>query len=123
MIEAERKYALAAGQQLPALAPTVRLGPSAEFDLTATYYGSRLRLTRAWQVIRHRTGGASGQHLSCPPLTSGWSCTTRAVTGAGSSAVAATLDGAAAPVAVLRTTVASSAARRGRAGAGCRSHG
>ena len=112
MIEAERKYALAAGQQLPALAPTVRLGPSAEFDLTATYYDAPdFRLTRAWQVIRHRTGGAdAGWHLKLPGPTPDQRVELQRAPGPSRvpaefrEQVAATLDGAPlAPVAVLRT--------------------
>ena len=69
LIEAERKYALTTGQELPDLAAVITPGPVGEFELTATYYDAPdLRLTRAWQVIRHRVGGAdAGWHLKkCP---------------------------------------------------------
>ena len=72
LIEAERKYALTTGQELPDLAAVITPGPVGEFELTATYYDAPdLRLTRAWQVIRHRVGGAdAGWHLKLPGPTS-----------------------------------------------------
>ncbi len=67
-LETERKYALAPGQQLPSLAGLATEGPVAQHELVATYYDAPdFRLTRAWQVIRHRTGGTdAGWHLKLP---------------------------------------------------------
>lgn len=67
-IEAERKYALLAGQRLPSLSDVVIEGSVTEFDLVATYYDAPdLRLTRAKQVIRRRVGGSDeGWHLKLP---------------------------------------------------------
>ena len=111
-VEIERKFALAAGQELPSLAGIVGEGPVAEHHLVATYYDTPdFRLTRAWQVVRHRTGGTdAGWHLKLP----GGSADVRhEVHAPGDSprvpqtlraAVAGTLAGAPLlPVAVLRT--------------------
>ena len=67
-VEIERKYALAADQELPSLAGVVLEGPVAEHHLVATYYDTPdFRLTRARQVVRHRTGGTdAGWHLKLP---------------------------------------------------------
>lgn len=67
-VEVERKYALAAGQELPSLAGIATEGPVAEHHLVATYYDTPdFRLTRAWQAVRHRTGGTdAGWHLKLP---------------------------------------------------------
>ncbi len=110
-IEAERKYALAAGQHLPSLGGVAIEGPVAEHELVATYYDAPdFRLTRAWQVIRHRTGGTDpGWHLKLPAgpdqrlevHAPGGSARVPAEL---RSRVAATLAGAPLlPVAVLRT--------------------
>lgn len=67
-IEAERKYALAPGQELPDLSSVVVPGPVADHQLVATYYDAPdFRLTRARLVIRHRVGGTdAGWHLKRP---------------------------------------------------------
>lgn len=67
-IEAERKYALARGQELPSLASVAVEGPAEEFELDATYYDAPdYRLTLASQVIRRRVGGTDeGWHLKLP---------------------------------------------------------
>lgn len=67
-VEAERKYALAPGQQLPSLDAVAKPGPVDHFELVATYYDAPdYRLTRASKVIRRRTGGAdAGWHLKLP---------------------------------------------------------
>ena len=68
LVEIERKYALAAGQELPSLAGIVSGGPVAVHHLVATYYDTpEFRLTRARQAVRHRTGGTdAGWHLKLP---------------------------------------------------------
>ncbi|HOC12432.1 MAG TPA: CYTH and CHAD domain-containing protein [Propionicimonas sp.] len=112
LIEAERKYALTTGQELPDLAAVITPGPVGEFELTATYYDAPdLRLTRAWQVIRHRVGGAdAGWHLKLPGPTSDQRIEVHAdgaaprVPDEFRRRVATTLAGAPlVPVAVLRT--------------------
>lgn len=67
-IEAERKYALAPGQELPDLSAVGVAGPTKSFAMVATYYDALdLRLIRAWQVLRRRVGGADeGWHLKLP---------------------------------------------------------
>ncbi|MFT4110652.1 CHAD domain-containing protein [Propionicimonas sp.] len=67
-VEAERKYALRRGQELPSLTAVGRPGPAEEFVLEATYYDAPdYRLTRAWRVIRRRVGGNDeGWHLKLP---------------------------------------------------------
>jgi len=66
--EVERKYALAAGQELPSLTEVVTAGGVREFDLVATYYDTPdLRLNRARVTLRRRTGGHDdGWHLKSP---------------------------------------------------------
>lgn len=67
-LEAERKYALAAGQELPSLAAVAVPGPVEEFDLVATYYDTwDCRLARARRVVRRREGGHDeGWHVKLP---------------------------------------------------------
>ncbi|MGV8910096.1 MAG: CHAD domain-containing protein [Propionicimonas sp.] len=67
-LEVERKYALAAGQDLPPLTGVVTAGPVHEFDLIATYYDSPdFRLNTARVTLRRRTGGHDdGWHLKSP---------------------------------------------------------
>ncbi len=67
-VETERKYELDPGQTLPSLAAVASEGEVAEFTLEATYYDAPdYRLTRAWQVVRRRTGGSDeGWHLKLP---------------------------------------------------------
>ena len=64
-LEVERKFALAAGQELPALAG---LGQAVELPMLAVYHDTRhFALTRARQVVRHRTGGVDdGWHVKLP---------------------------------------------------------
>ena len=64
-LEVERKFALAQGQELPALAG---LGDPQRFALRATYFDTlHFALTRARQVVRHRTGGSDdGWHVKLP---------------------------------------------------------
>ena len=111
-LEAERKFALAGGQELPDLARVITPGPVAEFDLEATYYDAPdFRLTRAWQVIRRRSGGHdAGWHLKLPGRTPDERLEIRSPLGATRvppelrDRVADTLAGAPLlPVAVLRT--------------------
>lgn len=63
--ETERKFALTPGQILPEVSTLGTPGPVRHHDLVATYYDTLdYRLTRAHQVIRHRTGGDdAGWHL------------------------------------------------------------
>jgi CHAD domain-containing protein len=114
-VEVERKYALAAGQQLPPLDDLVTPGTVEEFDLVATYYDSPdFRLGRARQVIRRRVGGHDeGWHLKAPGTGPDERLEVQVPLGHGSAVevppqlrarVATYLDGAPlVPVAVLRT--------------------
>jgi CHAD domain-containing protein len=67
-VEAERKYALADGQELPPLDAAAVPGQVHEFDLVATYYDSPdCRLQRAKVVLRRREGGHDdGWHVKTP---------------------------------------------------------
>lgn len=67
-VEAERKYALAPGQDLPDLGRIATLGTVEEFDLDATYYDTLdHRLTHAGRILRRRIGGHdAGWHLKLP---------------------------------------------------------
>lgn len=64
-LEVERTFTLADGQQPPSLDGA---GEPVEFQLEATYHDTlHFDLTRARQVIRHRTGGADdGWHVKLP---------------------------------------------------------
>lgn len=111
-VETERKYSLGAGESLPSLAEVAREGAVSEFSLEATYYDAPdYRLTRAWQVVRRRVGGADeGWHLKLPGRSPDQRIEVHLpldpprLPAAFRARVAATLAGApVVPVAVLRT--------------------